>query len=201
MKNLKETSIAKNFYEYMYNEKDFDIAEESVPKLINILFIGTSNVLSAFKSTERPTAFVFKEPGDNGEFIAGAVVQFIPNEDPTNPGNWNYFWTWDKDDIEKDFRIYSMANAETVSFFRSVAQNNYSMGFRNFDAINEVTKGLLRTISKWLDDNAVEGEERGVELDDVFQARVKVENGEKIKSLEVGGELKKLIKDDAAIEV
>ena len=59
----------------------------------------------------------------------------------------------------------------------------------------------IAQIKKWLEANAVEGEEVGVELDGIFQASVAVENGEKVFSLVPDGEIKKLIKDDAAIEV
>ena len=60
---------------------------------------------------------------------------------------------------------------------------------------------LLVQIKNWLDNNAVEGEEVGVYADGIFQASVVVENGEKIFSIVPDGEIKKLIKDDAAIEV
>jgi len=199
MNNFESTSIAQNFSHYMYNNKNYDIAKEAVPKVVTVLFYGVSEALADLKSKDRPTAFVFKE--NNGEFIAGAVVEFIPNEDPSNPGNWNYYWTWDQSDIDQDMRVYTMNDAVVVRYFKSVAQSRYSMGFTDFDAINEITKGILKIISKWLDDNASEEEEKGVNFEGVFQARVAVENGEKVKSLEVDGEIKKIIKDDAAIEV
>ena len=70
------------------------------------------------------------------------------------------------------------------------------------ESIYETTKYVLKTIRKWLDENAVDKEERGVELDGVFEARVAVEEGgEKVMSIEPAGEIKKLIKDDSAIEV
>ena len=47
---------------------------------------------------------------------------------------------------------------------------------------------------KWLDNNAVDGEEVGVEMDGVFQASVAVENGEKVFSIVPDGEIKKIIK-------
>ena len=59
---------------------------------------------------------------------------------------------------------------------------------------------LLQQIYKWLDENAKEGEEVIVEQDGIFQARVAVENGEKVFAIEPAGEVKMLIKDDAAIE-
>jgi hypothetical protein len=75
------------------------------------------------------------------------------------------------------------------------------MAFKDVSAITEINRYLLVQIKKWLDENAKEGEEVGVEEPGIFQASVVVENGEKVFSLVPEGEIKKLIKDDSAIEV
>jgi hypothetical protein len=53
---------------------------------------------------------------------------------------------------------------------------------------------------KWLDENAKMDEEVTIEQDGVFQARVGIEAGQKVFSLEPAGEIKMLIKDDASVE-
>ena len=55
-------------------------------------------------------------------------------------------------------------------------------------------------LKKWLDENAKEGVEVKIEQDGIFQARVAVENGEKVFAVEADGEVKNLIKDDTADE-
>ena len=87
-----------------------------------------------------------------------------------------------------------------ATFFRSVAHTKHSMGFDSVESMGDIFRYLLKTIVKWLDDNAADGEENGVSLDGVIQFRVAVENGEKVMSAEPDGEIKQLIKDDAAIE-
>ena len=77
----------------------------------------------------------------------------------------------------------------------------YGLQWEDINAINECTRYLIQQIKNWLDANAVEGEEVGVEMDGVFQASVAIENGEKVFSIVPDGEIKKLIKDDAAIEI
>jgi hypothetical protein len=72
-----------------------------------------------------------------------------------------------------------------------------------FKGVSELVDCLiyaLTTLKKWLDENAKENVEVSVELDGFFQARVAVENGEKVFAIEPDGEIKNLIKDDAAIE-
>ena len=59
---------------------------------------------------------------------------------------------------------------------------------------------MFEQLKKWLDENAAENEIVTIELDGVFQARVSVEGGEKVFAFEADGEIKNLIKDDAAIE-
>ena len=58
----------------------------------------------------------------------------------------------------------------------------------------------LVQLHKWLDENAKEDMVESIELDGVFTARVGVEDGVKVFSIEPHGEIKNLIKDDAAIE-
>jgi hypothetical protein len=58
----------------------------------------------------------------------------------------------------------------------------------------------LSQIKKWLDENAKEGEETVIECPGLFQARVGIEGGEKVFAIEADGEIKNIIKDDAAIE-
>ena len=74
------------------------------------------------------------------------------------------------------------------------------MRFEDVAALIDCLACALIQLKKWLDENAKEGVETSIELDGFFQARVTVENGEKVFALEPAGEIKNLIKDDAAIE-
>lgn len=200
MNKLMETAIPQYYTSGLYNDRGFDVAENLTPIFADILFVGVTSCLAAIKSKDKPTAFVFEK--DNGDLIAAAVIQFVPNEDPENPGNWNYFWTWYKEDVPEDALVVSITkNINLVSYFRGIAQHKYGIGFEDTVSLNEITRYFLETIEEWLENNASETGEVGVEMDGVFQARVVVENGEKVKSIEPAGEIKKMIKDDAAIEV
>ena len=200
MKKLKDTHIPENWSAALYNEKGMDIAGEHMDKICYVTFYAVSNALADTKTQNNPTAFMFKEP--NGDFIAAAVVMYVPNEDPKKPGSWNYYWTWYAEDVPENAAQLVASDAQLSSYFRGVGQTKYGMGFTDVESIYETTKYVLKTIRKWLDENAVDKEERGVELDGVFEARVAVEEcGEKVMSIEPAGEIKKLIKDDSAIEV
>lgn len=200
MINLMESQIPQNYQTGIYNEKGYELAPEHVDKIADVLFSGVTDCLADVKSKEIPVAFVFEQ--NNQDFIAAAVVQFIPNEDDaTKAGSWSYIWTWYKDDVPTNARLIRATDIEMSVYFRGTGMRKYSMQWEDINAINECCRYLLCKIKSWLDENAVEGEEVGVEMKGVFQASVAIENGEKVYSLVPDGEMKKMIKDDSMIEV
>ena len=200
MIKLMESQIPQNYAAGMYNEKGYELGADCTDKVCDNLFTGVTVCLADIKKKDTPAAFIFEQ--NNGDFIAAAVVQFLPNEDdPTKPGSWSYIWTWYKDDVPSNARLYRCSDASMSGYFRTVGQSKYGLQWEDISAINECTRYLLVQIKNWLDANAVDGEEVGVTMDGVFQATVAIENGEKVFSLVPDGEIKKLIKDDAAIEV
>jgi hypothetical protein len=200
MVKLNETNIPQNFSTGMYNDKGYDISRDHASLVADILFTGVSECLGDIKTKEQPTAFVFKR--NNDEFIAAAVVQFIENEDDKSKvGAWSYVWTWNQDDVPKNAKLVGPENADLGVYFRGVSKNKYGAAFRDQAAIIEVTRYFLETLSKWLEENASESEEIAVEEPGIFQAAIAIEDGQRVKSLVPEGEIKKLIKDDSAIEV
>lgn len=195
---LFETTLPMNYSKGLYEEKNYDLAAEHTDKIIDVLFTGTAEALNNNKSKDKPTAFVFDRV--DGTIIAAAIVQYFPNEDESKPGNWNMVWTFDPSDIPDNSLKLSLENSLTHSYFRSIAGDKYSMNFKNPSCLVDLMVYALEQIRKWLDENAAEDKEVSVEQDAVFQARVAVENGEKVFALEPAGEIKMLIKDDAAIE-
>ena len=200
MVKLNETNIPQNYSTGLYNDKGYDLSRDHTSLIADILFTGVSECLGDVKTKEHPVAFVFKK--NNEEFIAAAIVQFIENKDDKNKaGAWSYTWTWNQEDVPKNARLIGPEDAEMGVYFRGTAKNKYGAAFRGQAAIIEVTRYFLETLSKWLEENAVETEEIAVEEPGVFQAAISIENGVRVKSLVPEGEIKKLIKDDSAIEV
>lgn len=200
MIKLMESQVPQNFSSGLYNEKGYDVGGDFTNIVADILFTGVAECLGDIKTKDFPVAFVFEE--NNKDFIAAAVVQYFENKDDKNkPGNWNYCWTWYKEDVPDTARLVRTTDIQLASYFRSVSQSKYGIAFENSAGITEVLRYLLVQIKKWLDENASETEEVSIGEEGIFQASVVVENGEKVYSLVPEGEIKKLIKDDAAIEV
>lgn len=193
-----ETTIPNYYSVGLYNELGYNLSENHAVHVVDILFNAVTDALADCKNKDVPVAFVFEKP--NGDFIAGAVVEYVKGEGKDKTGNWSYYWTWYKDDIPGNATIMRSNDVANAQYFRGVATSKYAMIFVNTEAIYGLMYYILHHISKWLDDNADENNEVAIEEPGVFQARVVVENGEKVKSLEVDGEIKKFIKDDTAIE-
>ena len=198
IKNLMETQIPNNFAMGLDQEKGLELGSNHTSKIADILFNATSEVLSLAKSVEQPTVFKFEELGD---FIAAGIVTYFENEDKDQPGNWSYVWTFDEKDIPENAKIISISDATVYQSFVGYAGNKYKMGFESNGTMIHVMNYLLKTIKKYLIENAVVSEEIGVTLENTFQARsVRESNGEVFCSIEIIGETKQIIKSDATIE-
>lgn len=197
---FKDTPIPKNYSTGLYHEKGYDVAESHTAKVLEVMVLGVTECLASVKSKDYPVVYSFAEK--NGEFIAAAIVQYFANEDdPSKPGNWNYSWTFDKEDIpEEGARVIDSFDLDFVSYFRAVGMTKYGMVFDQPDYAGDLFRYLLTLIKNYLNDNASETDEKAVKYDGLIQFRVAVEDGEKVMSIEVDGEVKQLIKDDASIE-
>lgn len=195
---LFDTTLPQNFSKGLFEEKNYDLAPEHTDKITYTVFTATADLLNNVKSKERPASFVFDRI--DGSVIAAAIVQYFPNEDESKPGNWSLVWTFDEADIPENALRISLKDTQTHSYYRAIAGDKWGMKFKDPACLTTLLTYALEQIYKWLDENAAEGKEVSVEQEAVFQARVAVENGEKVFALEPAGEIKMLIKDDAAIE-
>lgn len=195
---MVETTLPQNYSKGLYEEKNFDIAPEHTDKMAYTLFTAVSNLLNGAKSKDRPTSFEFHEM--NGTFVGGAVIQYFESQDPASPGNWSLVWTFEESDIPENANRISVKDQQTHSYFRAIAGDKWGIRFKHPEAIMTLMTYFLKQLRKWLDENAKEGKEVMIEEESLFQARVAVENGQKVFALEPAGEIKMLIKDDAIIE-
>lgn len=197
---FKDTKIPHIYSTGLYNELGFDVSWEHANKILDTLFTGVTECLADIKSKEFPNVFKFTEP--NGEFIAAAVVEYVPNEDTSKPGNWSYSWTFYEEDLPGEgSREINAYDPQFLSYFSVYGHTKWKMIFEQSSYAGDMFRYMLSVIKKWLNDNASEAEENGVKLEGVVQFRVAVEDGKKVLAIEPEGEIKQLIKDDAAIEV
>lgn len=196
---ILDTNLPDNFSKGLFEEKSYDLAAEHTTKIFYTLFAGAGELLNGAKSKTRPTALVFEDMQKN--LIAAAIVQFIGNEqDETDPGKWSYVWTFDEENIPQDALKISIQDPQTHPYFRAIAGDKWGIKFKDSSALVILLTYALEQLRKWLDENCTESGETKIEMDDVFQARVGLENGAKVFALEPMGEIKALIKSDKDIQ-
>lgn len=196
IKKLMETSIGEMWERCTDDESDIIVEAAQLPKVVETLFNAVSRCLGDMKLKEKPVAFVFAEL--NGVFNAGAVVKFHDGGNDAGD-NWSYVWTFDKADIPEDAKIITLNDIPAQQYFNSYSAEKFHFGIETPCIANLYGK-FTKVLSAWLEENANKDETVGVVLDGVFEARVDVEGEEIIKSIEPSGEIKTLIKNDAAIE-
>ena len=195
-KKLMESTFPE-IYQRVLDEEALQVIDSSyTSRVSDILFEAVSKCLSAMKRKDKTIAFIFEEL--NGNFIAGAIVQFHDGGDDAG-NNWSYVWTFDRSDIPNEAKEIKMTDVPAHQFFNGVSSVKYHFSIKN-DCIVNLYTCFMKCLSQWLTDNATAGDTVSIELENVFEARVAVEGESVVKSLEVSGELKTLIKDDAAIE-
>lgn len=198
MRRLSDTDLPDHYSRRLFEEKNLDLAGEHLYKVFDSAVTGIANLLNNAKSMDRPTAYVIRRFDE--VFVVGCVVEFFPNTDKSNPGNWSMIWTFNEADIPENALVISLSNGDTHSYIRAIAGDKYGMKYPDDSCLLSCNIVAFQELKKWLDENAKEGEEVGVEVEGIFQARVAIENGEKVFAIEADGEIKNLIKDDAAIE-
>lgn len=195
---LFDSTLPQMYSKALFEEKCFDLAPEHTDKMFDTLFTGAANLLKSVKSLEKPVAFVINEL--NGNMVAAAICQYFKNDDANQPGNFSLVWTFDPADIPEGALVISLDDTKTHSFFIAAAGSKYGIKFKDASCIVNTLGYTMGQLKKWLDENAKEGQIVSVELDGIFQGRVEVQNGVKVFAVEPDGEIKNLIKDDAAIE-
>lgn len=195
---LMETQLPEMYSTTLYQDKCFDLAPEYTDMIFDTLFTGVANLLNQTKTMDKPVAYVFETV--DKRFVAASVVQYFENSDEKNPGNWSLVWTFNEEDIPENALRISINDAQSHSYIKTAAIDKHNFKYDDIDSLVTCNVSALELLKKWLDENAKENTEVMIELDGVFQARVAVENGEKVFAIEPAGEIKNLIKDDAAIE-
>lgn len=171
-----------------------NISAEPVYVALQSMIEGASVVLKEVKKKDK-TAVVISDM--KGNFILAGVTEYTKNEEE-GQDNWNYYWTFDKEDV-KDAVCHD-ANEANIQTRMAQAMARHKVDI-NKSMVALTISTIARGLSDYLDENAKEGETFEIEYEDVFIATSEIDGGVIVKSLIPGGKMKKLIKDDAATEV
>jgi len=167
------------------------------------LFISTftsiANFLSFTKSRDKKVGLVINDL--KGNLILGGLVEFHSNEDEKeNPGNWSFEFSFDPEDFA-GVEPYLATDPRFQRIFGDTIFSLFKARFNDVGKIQITIESIAKSLKDWLELNAKEDEEVSIELEGTFLGTTGIENKERVFSLVPDGELKKIIKDDAGIEV
>lgn len=194
-----ESTLVQNYIVTAETRYGFQVNADEVRYVAEICIAATSDFLAIVKSKTEKVALAVKDL--KGNMITAAIVEYNENEDDKDmPGNWNYYFTFDPSDIE-DAHVYDITSPQIVQVFSNRAYDLHHLRFGDSSQVSQLSTLFFKILDDLLDANATEGEEFSIELEGYFVATVTVEDNEKVKSLVPDGAMKRLVKDDAAIEV
>lgn len=195
-KLLMETAIPVNFTQ-VFNNNGWDWDPSDTNKIFHMMVMSISECLALTKSKDNKSAVAIKDL--KGNLLLAGVVSYVPNENEDMPGNWNYVFTVDEEDI-KEANVIDSGDTKFQKVFATTAYNLYHLEFFGGIYIQTALEAAVNTLVQWLDVNASETEEVEVEEQGYFLASVVVEGGEKIISIVPDGAMKRIVKDDTALE-
>lgn len=196
MFKLQETSIPTNLSQVIAT-LGWAVDASQVSFLYDTTLMAISDFLGQAKSKETKTALAVKDV--KGNLVVAGIVTYHKNEDENMPGNWSYEFTFEEEDLKgADVRLSTDPHFQKV--FQKTLKRLFGLAIDDPLAFQPAIEESINVLKQWLDVNAKETEKVSVEQPGFFEASVSVEDGEKIFALIPDGAMKRLIKDDAAIE-
>ena len=169
-------------------------------KTYKALFVGATRFLSTVKTTKNPVAFTVSDK--EGNFVVAGVVEYTdaPDAEDDITGNWNFYFTYRKEDIPENATVYDVKNQQTHETITAAAWEYASARFEGTEALIDIFIIAFEVLRDYMMEGAVEGDVYELVYPGVFKAQSAVEDGEKVVSLIPDGLIKKMIKDDSALE-
>lgn len=191
---LSETSIPGEIKTTAATEMGYDMDPTDIEPIYMCLFTAMSKFLCLRKDTSVPkVALRFNDY--KGNMYMAAVVQYAKEEDPTMPGNWEYFITFDPEDL-KDAVVHE---SNDIGFHKIMA--DVTLNMLHYHYVTTIWEDSLITMcAQYLVDclnkNVMTEEEFVIELPEYFTAKSEVKDGQTYKSIELMPMLNRLIKGD-----
>ena len=196
MFKLQETSIPTNFSQVM-TTIGRRVEPDKVGIVYDTLIMAMSDFLSQVKSKENKIALAVKDL--KGNLLLAGIVNYHKNENEEMPGNWSYELTFNEEDLN-GCNVSLSTDPHFNRVFLKTLENLHGLLLDDPIVMQPMIEEGINVVKQWLDVNAKENEEISVEHPGFFVASVSVENGEKIYAIVPDGAMKRLIKDDSALE-
>ena len=183
----------------------FDNNDDRPERIVKTFFAGVSTYLSKRKVSKADECVALVLQDLSGQFKFAGIVEYFPNENPDEPGNWSYTMTLNEADLEdlekrKTVKKYLVGDDAFKSIMDKVSYDVGGFVFERDTFIYDACLLVIDTIIQVLDHEAKEGTVVDVEMPGYFVASVAVENGEKVFSITPDGHMKALVKSDIELD-
>lgn len=201
--NLNETNIPMDFHNRVADDVKFDWEPNDTYPFYKAMILAITELLSNTKNKEHKVAC--KVEDTRGNFKFAGIVQYHPNTENENmPGNWSYVLTFDKEDLTDCGEIH---NSNDPYFYKHLATAFFQKFDRTFGVndciVHQFIMIMADTLLTWMDANAGNKPEEGknkLEVEGYFEATAELDGDTKVFSMTPSGDMKRLIKNDTAIQ-
>lgn len=206
-KTFEETELYQA-YTVNVNSQGYAFGGDDIPERFFKSFIAATSVyLGKVKVTDPNVAVALVLTDVSGNFKFAGIVEYHENEENKDePGNWSYVLTLNEEDLTdlestKEVKKYLYGDSAFTTILDKVAYDIGGIEFQRDCYMHACCEILIDTILQVLDTEAVANDTVDIELKGYATFSVSVENDEKVYAVTPDGAMKKLIKDDAALEV
>ena len=206
-KTFEETQM---YQQYIVNcdTNGYAFGGDDIPERMLKSFIAATSVyLGKVKVSDPNVAAALVLTDESGNFEFAGIVEYHENEENKDePGNWSYVLTLNEEDLTdlentKEVKKYLYGDDAFKVILDKVAYDIGGIEFQKDSFMYACCKILVETIVQVLDAEAVANDTVDIELKGYVTFSVSVEGDEKVYAVTPDGAMKKLIKDDAALEV
>lgn len=194
---LMESELPESYSKSLFYDINYDIAPEHTDKIAETIFNSVSDVLSSVSATNNQPVVAYVFNNVDKSFICAAILERHKNDN--GPDNVTLSWTFNEADVPEEATRYSLEDTLTHKFFISYA-SKWGMEFKDSSCLCNLCIYFFIHLVKWLDENASDSKEITITLNDVFEAKVAIEDNEKVMAIVPLGEVKNLAKNDEANE-
>lgn len=205
--HIRESGLIKDVTNAFLNDYTANIPPEDVYMLENRFMEAFVRFLAQYKSKDMRVAIILNDISPDHDFIMGLCADYIPPEDESEemPGNWTVVASFNEDDIlntEKNIMKYDLQTDLFDQVVRMLLAKDARVRFESHELFVQTVTELFSTTAKHLMSVAKGSTEDYSVNCGLFtiSAGKNAETGEIETAIELGEDLKKIIKDDAALE-
>ena len=206
--NFSDTVIPQRITENLEHNRPqpYSLTANHTELPIKVLFLSVAKYLSSKKNKKAPAVFKFSDLV--GNFLFAAIVEYVENDNKEMPGNWSFYFTTNIEDVPVvENGMYLFTDSEFLTIMSNVFVDKFGAEWLHPQAgvdVPNVAVNTLLTVAKQ-SNLADESDPTGTFVVEIpgfvsLESSYDTGTGERVITIIPDGPLKKVIKDDYAIQ-